>query len=260
MSRELAARGMNVILHGRNPEKLERVKSEIAAASPEVSLRILVADGSTSHGMKKSIEAMAASIDDLPEGGKLTMLINNAGGLAMLEDVWTGVADNTPVEVDAIINLNLRFPTQLTRALLPRLKKDAPSLILNHSSGTAVTGMPYVATYSGTKAFNQMWSWGLNREIQAEGLDIQCMAFIIGTVSATSGARESAGFFTPDASDFVKCCLARVGCGKAVATPFWGHAVQTAFLTAFPETLQTKLVTMTLRGARDRYYQGKKQA
>ena len=260
MSHELASRGMNIILHGRNPEKLERVKSEIAAAHPTVSLRILIADAANSHGMKKSIEAMTASIDELLTGHQLTMLVNNCGGIPMLENPWTAFADITPAEADGVINLNLRFPTQLTSSLCPRLTKDAPSLILNHSSIAGTTGMPYIATYSGSKAFNHMWSWSLDRELKEKKLDIECLALLIGAVSATSGAREPGDFFTPKASDFVKCCLDRIGCGSSVAIPFWGHAVQYAILNALPAALQTMFVSMTIRDARARLAKGKKQA
>lgn len=44
LTSELCSRGFNVILHGRNPEKLEKVRSELAAKFPDRQLDIVVLD------------------------------------------------------------------------------------------------------------------------------------------------------------------------------------------------------------------------
>lgn len=74
-ARECAARGLNVVLHGRNEEKLNGVKGRLGEAFPGVEVRVLVADAASAHGMKRSIEGMVEEVGRLP--GPLTVLINN---------------------------------------------------------------------------------------------------------------------------------------------------------------------------------------
>ena len=71
--------------------------------------------------------------------------------------------EHTAKEVDAVIDVNLRFTTQLTRALLPTLQRDEPSLIINIES-ISEGGMPWLSDYSPTKAHVQQ---GLG--LRAEG-------------------------------------------------------------------------------------------
>ncbi|KAK3185944.1 hypothetical protein K4F52_005399 [Lecanicillium sp. MT-2017a] len=44
---ELASRGFNVVLHGRNPDKLARVMADLQARNPERTFRIVIADAAT---------------------------------------------------------------------------------------------------------------------------------------------------------------------------------------------------------------------
>jgi short-subunit dehydrogenase len=67
-----------VILHGRNPDKLEGVKSQLLARFPDRECEILLLDASTCF----SQEQYATSRDAILEVSKdrcVTLLINNVG-------------------------------------------------------------------------------------------------------------------------------------------------------------------------------------
>jgi len=245
----LAGNGFNVILHGRNLVKLEAVKTRLGTDFPHAQFRILVADASSSHGMKRAIEDMVSSLSDLP--GPFTVLINNAGGVSMLRSGFNILQGHGSAGVDSVLNLNIRFATQLTRALMPKLTEHAPSLIMSISSVTATLGgVPYLSVYSGTKSYLLAWSGGLQREFWSEGLDMEALAIVVGQVTNVSHYKEPTSIFIPDAETMARAALARVGCGRLTVTGYWTHALQGFFVELMPEVLATRFITDATKKAR----------
>lgn len=78
-ARGLARNEFNVVLHGRNEEKLKILAAKLEGEFKTVSFKYVIADAATSHGMKQAIERMANEMAQLP--GPLTVLVNNAGGM-----------------------------------------------------------------------------------------------------------------------------------------------------------------------------------
>ena len=203
-AQELAQNGFNVVLHGRNLTKLETIKAQLQNQFPKVEFRVLVADASsTSH---QQIDELVATLNDI----HLTVLINNVGAaieVAPLEDT-------TSEEIDAIINTNARFPTQLTKTLLPKLTQtNSPSLIMNIGSMGDFC-VPYASIYGGSKGFNMTWSSCSAMELKSEGKDVEFLAISVGRVTDVSHNKKKASFFTPSARTMARAALQRVGCGN----------------------------------------------
>ena len=72
-ARMLVSLGHHVILHGRNPAKLDSVEASLRAEYPEASLDQCVADLSN----LAEVQAMAAAV--LADHPHLDVVINNAG-------------------------------------------------------------------------------------------------------------------------------------------------------------------------------------
>ncbi|KAL6405444.1 hypothetical protein AUP68_11200 [Ilyonectria robusta] len=160
-SSELARRGFNVVLHGRNAEKLTAVKSELASQYPARQFRIIIADASDLSNL--SFPGIAASLSDIP----LKILINNAG--AMMPRHQFGPVDSfTTEELCANISVNATFPLLLTGVLMPLLVANQPSLVLNVGS-LADVGMPLFPSYGPSKAFLMNSSIELGLESALEG-------------------------------------------------------------------------------------------
>ncbi len=236
-AQELAKIGFNVIIHGRNPTKLESVKHQINVESPNVQCQVAVADASTATN--KQIEEMVASFSDL----HFTVLINNVGGGAKVQTMEESSAD----EVDSAMNINARFPAQLTKALLPRLTgMPGPRLIMNIGS-LGDLGIPYAFVYGGCKAFNTSMSSCLSVELRVQGRsDIEVLAILVGQVVDTSHTKEPATFFKPPARTMAKAALRRVGCGRAVVVGYLGHAIQKALIDIMPISFFESLVLPTM--------------
>ena len=138
LAARLLAQGANVVVTGRNPEKLD------SAARDLPGLRTWSGDLAD----PQSREALAAHLlEALPE---LDAVVNNAGiqrrvGLA---------ADHAPWhERQAEIDILLAAPIHLNALLIPRLlARPRPGLIVNVTSGGAYVPQPFAPVYSACKA------------------------------------------------------------------------------------------------------------
>lgn len=207
---ELAGKGFNIILHGRNEEKLARVKEEIKNIYPEIKVAEVL------HDTRLKI--------DYP----IAVLVNNVGTgpIAALENT----------EIDATINLNVLFPTHLTQDLLPYLSK--PALILNVSSYAGLYPPPYLSVYAATKAYNNAFSKSLSVELD----NVETISLITGSVHSASN-QQPVTFMRPDSATYAKHVLSIVGCGRKSVYPYWPHAIQTYVLSLLPDKTVKKFIS-----------------
>lgn len=240
LAHDLCYRGFNVILHGRNTAKLQRVKSTLAHAFPSTQIRLIVVDASLPVS-SSSLQRLVAGIQDV----HLSVLVNNVGGTSPISPDFKTLKDHTHDEVDGLLNLNSRFATQLTRAILPLLQRNQPGLIINIGSA-AWAGFPYMTVYSGAKGFNMAWGRALQMELNAEGQNISVMGVVVGNVQ--SATNKSVGnLFTPTSRVMAKAVLDRVGCGKPVVIAYLPHALQLSPLGWLPEVIVQRFITAAIK-------------
>jgi 17beta-estradiol 17-dehydrogenase / very-long-chain 3-oxoacyl-CoA reductase len=225
---ELCFRGFNVILHGRNEEKLNKVKEELSAQWPDRMVRIIVIDA---HHVSNdiAIEGLAMALKEV----YITVLINNIGGAGPVHPAWKELHKRTGKEVDAFIDVNLRFSTHITRALLPILLRNTPSLVLNVGSFAGDIPTAYATVYSGAKAYNMAWSRSLKAEMVAQGKDVEVLGILVGATQSGREKRETS-FFVPSSRRLACTALDKVGSGKAIVTAYPPHALQKAFVDLLP--------------------------
>ncbi len=238
LAQELAQNGFNVVLHGRNATKLENVKAQLQNQFPKVDFRIVIADASSTS--YQQIDELVASLNDV----HLTVLINNVGGAIKVAPL----EDTTLEEVDAIMNLNARFPTQLTKTLLPKLTQtNSPSLIMNIGSMGDFC-VPYGTIYGGSKGFNMTWSTSLALELKSERRNVEVLAISVGRVTDVSHNKKDASLFIPSARTMARAALQHVGCGKSVVVGYVGHAVQMFFVGILPSSVTSNVATSLMKG------------
>src|SRR5262249_20053213 len=92
----------------------------------------------------------------------LNVLINNAGIQRAVD--FRGAPDL--LQVDAELATNLAAPIHLTALLIPLLKKQKQSAILNISSGLAFTPLAAVPVYCATKAAIHSFSLSLRHQLR----------------------------------------------------------------------------------------------
>ncbi|KAK5680663.1 hypothetical protein LTS10_007596 [Elasticomyces elasticus] len=240
---ELLNRGFNVLLHGRNPEKLERVKQELGTKYPRRSIDVVVADASRTDYPERTV---VEKVKKLP--GKLVILINNVGGVNTTP-MYQSHEETTTANIDTIFNINARFPIHLTSALMPFLRESKPALILNCGSGAGAFGVPYLVTYSGTKAFIEGFSRSLAAELMCEGLDkdIEVKCFTILNTRSAGNTGEMV-FFTIDAIELARASLNKIGSPHVVLFGHWRHALQGYMMGSLPENYLRKVMVPEMRG------------
>lgn len=140
-ARELAQRGAQVTLVGRNPAKLTIVAEQIKTRTGNQQIETITADLSTHAGVQQTAHEFKK------RHTKLDVLVNNAGAIFMSRHV---TADGLEVTF-ALNHLNY---FHLTMLLLDVLKTSAPSRVINVSSDAHRGQMIDFDNLQGEKSFN----------------------------------------------------------------------------------------------------------
>jgi uncharacterized oxidoreductase len=137
LARQLAQRGNQIIVTGRDRAALDRTKQSL----PDVCVfQCDVADG------KAIVELHRRVLAEFPP---LNVLINNAGIMRKINLHTVGAdLDDITREVD----INLSGTIKMVMQFLPHLKTRALAAILNVSSGLAFNPYPISPIYGATKA------------------------------------------------------------------------------------------------------------
>lgn len=101
-------------------------------------------------------------------------------------------------------------------------------LILTMGSFGGWMPIPYLATYSGSKAFLQHWSTALAGELKQSNVDVYLVLSYL-VVSAMSKVRRPNALI-PNPKPFVRATLGKIGLGGTqniayTYTPWWSHAI-----------------------------------
>jgi len=184
---ELAIRGGQLVLVGRHEQPLTETAAMVGVrgGSAHVLTADLTAPGAPERVVGSALELL----------GGLDVLINNAGNVraGRLDEVDTA-------DILAMLALNLTAPILLTKAALPHLRAAATAhggaAVLGISSGIALVGLPFYATYAATKAGLARFDEALRRELIGTGIRV-ATAYPGATdtaMMATSQAGEDLGF------------------------------------------------------------------
>ncbi len=185
-ARALAERGHRVLLHGRNPAKLEATESEFATLDGSGPVENYVADLSR----MSEVEALAAAV--AARHRRLDVLINNAGVFKTKDTV-------TPDGLDVRFAVNTLAPCLLTRRLLPLM--DRTGRVINLSSAAqspidldALAGNTRLSdfdAYAQSKLALTMWSQSLAQTLGDGGPAV--VAVNPGSLLATRMVKEAFG-------------------------------------------------------------------
>lgn len=159
IAKALLAKGAKVAISGRRSALVSSALAELPDAGREATG--IVADVGTAEGRTKTLRR---ALDAL---GGLDILINNAGG------VRAGRLEVTKEpEIEAMLNVDLLAPILLTRAALPSLRASGDAMVVNITSGIALVGAPFYATYAAAKAGLARFGEALRRELKGEGIHV----------------------------------------------------------------------------------------
>lgn len=122
LAKKLASQGHHIILHGRNPQKLELATQEVRAVSLRGRVSSYLADFSKLDDVYRFVEEIKR---DFPS---IDVLFNNAG-------LYAGKERKASAEnVELTFMLSVLVPYILTTELSPLLEKAADGRVINTSS------------------------------------------------------------------------------------------------------------------------------
>ena len=152
-ARKFAAMGSNLILNGRNTEKLESLKKELTAQGVEVlTLPFDVRDR----------KAMQQAVDSLQGQWKhVDVLINNAGLVIGMDKEHEGSLD----EWDIVIDTNIKALLAMTRLIVPGMVKRGCGHVINIGSIAGDAAYAGGSVYCATKAAVKALSDGLRIDL-----------------------------------------------------------------------------------------------
>lgn len=234
-ARQIALRGLNVVLVARRADALERIRADIAALG--VQARAVVADLADAE----TLTAVTAAT----EGLEIGLLVYNAAfspGGPFLEQSLT---DNLRA-IDVNIRGPLSFAHQYGHAMAAR-KRGGIVLL---SSLTAFQGSPYLSTYGATKAFNLAFAEGLWFELRHSRVDVLSVcAGATTTPNFMRGApRGAPGMLPPQA--VVADALEALG-----RRPLTIPGVFNRFASFFMRRVLTRRMAIALMGSETRKLQ-----
>jgi short-subunit dehydrogenase len=156
-ARRLASDGWRLVLVARREERLKALCAELGAGCSYV-----VADLTQPDAAKTVAEQVEADF------ARLDLLVNNAGGNRTRGEF----AELGYDYIREIMDQNFDSAVRLTEALLPVLRRSAPSAIVNISSIAGRIARPRVAAYNAAKFALAGWSESLYHEERAHGVHV----------------------------------------------------------------------------------------
>ncbi|XP_028796468.1 very-long-chain 3-oxoacyl-CoA reductase 1 [Neltuma alba] len=224
---QLARAGLNLVLVGRNPDKLKDVSDSILAKYAKTQIKTVVVDfsGDLSEGMVKIREAI--------EGLDVGVLINNVGISYPYARYFHEVDEEL---LKNLIKVNVEGTTKVTHTVLPGMLKRKKGAIVNIGSGAAIVipSDPLYAVYAATKAYIDQFSRCLYVEYKNSGVDVQCQVPLYVATKMASIKRSS--FFVPSTDGYAKAGMRWIGY-EPRCTPYWPHSILWALAHSLPESL-----------------------
>ena len=165
----MAKRGFNVIMHGRNEQKLKEKQESLMSAYPNSEVKLLVRDMA-----KCSETGFFAGIKKELTGIDIAVIVNNVG-VAMSSTNVIG-EEGTDEIVENVVKVNTISQTMLTQLFIDQLnKRSAKSAIIDVSSICSVLSSGYIPVYSGTKIFSKYVTLGVARSGKYSNVDMLCL-------------------------------------------------------------------------------------
>ncbi len=157
-TRQLAARGLNVLIVARRLELLETLANELQSKH-SVEIECLALDLTATNAIESLLGACHAK--------DIGLLVNNAGF-----GVKKSFSENDEAALRDMVRLNCEVPVMLTHALLGKLNNRDSAGIINLASVAGFQPTPYMSVYGATKGFDLLFSESLGSELEGSGINV----------------------------------------------------------------------------------------
>ena len=226
----------NLILVARDEGKLETAKNELSKYNVEV--KILSLDLSKSEdiqGLFNYVEMNKLNVD---------ILVNNAG-----IGTFGDFSEIEWVKEEALIDINIKVLTKLTKYFLPKIIECKNGGILNVASTAAFCSGPRMAAYYASTAYVLNLTEAIYEECKDSGIRISCLC--PGPVKTTfqdkAGIKksESAKKYLMDAEEVAKVSYKDFKKGKLIIIPGMKNKLLVIGNKLLPRRISRKIILKT---------------
>lgn len=226
----------NLILVARDEGKLETAKNELSKCNVEV--KILSLDLSKSEdiqGLFNYVEMNKLNVD---------ILVNNAG-----IGTFGDFSEIEWVKEEALIDINIKVLTKLTKYFLPKIIECKNGGILNVASTAAFCSGPRMAAYYASKAYVLNLTEAIYEECKDSGIRISCLC--PGPVKTTfqdkAGIKksESTKKYLMDAEEVAKVSYKDFKKGKLIIIPGMKNKLLVIGNKLLPRRISRKIILKT---------------
>ncbi|MDA1114532.1 MAG: SDR family oxidoreductase [Planctomycetota bacterium] len=186
-AKQLAAKGLNLLLLARRGDRLEILAEEIRDKH-QVEVRCMAMDLLADDALSQ-IQSATAELE-------IGLLVNNAG-FGFKGGFLTADASL----LRDMVRLNCELPTLLCHLLLPAMMERGRGGVINLASAASFQPTPYMSVYGATKGYDLLLSEALSVEMKSAGVDL--IAVCPGTTNTefhavAGGVATFGGMADPD--------------------------------------------------------------
>jgi NAD(P)-dependent dehydrogenase (short-subunit alcohol dehydrogenase family) len=177
--------GYKVVATGRDEVKV------LQAIGPHENLLVAKLD------VTKPSDAEAAVKAAIDRFGRIDVLVNNAGNFyaGFFEEI-------SPEDFRAQVETNLFGPVNVTRAVLPLMRRQRSGLVVQISSTAGISGQEFVSAYAASKFGVEGWIESLTPEVAPFG--IRTMLVEPGFFRTELLTEESTNYPEPTIDDYAE--------------------------------------------------------
>jgi len=232
LARELAAHGAKLVLTARRRDRLEALAAALAAEFG-TETRIVVADLNDPSAPEQIFQATEGA------GLVVDILVNNAG-LGQYGAFVTNDAD----QAYSLVRVNCEAVVRLSRLFLPRMVERRRGWMLVLSSTASFHPIPYLSTYSATKAFDRMFALGVAAEVA--GFGVKVSALCPGTTESeffeVANASAFRGRKLQSAEEVARIAVDGLASGRRTIHPKRSGAIRALYVRFLPVDLIANVV------------------
>jgi short-subunit dehydrogenase len=231
----LAAKGKDLLLISRSEEVLKEL-SLVISKQYNVRVDYLALDLARADSTAQIVTWLTQK--QYP----VDVLVNNAG-----YGLWGKFDDRSIESHNEMLQLNMLTLVQLTYALMPTLKKNSKSYILNVASTAAYQAVPTLSLYAASKSFVLLFSRGIRLELKGAGVSVSCLCpgptatDFVARAEMSAAIKKKSDTFSMTSGEVARIGVEGLYKGKAEIIPGLLNKIIVVFTAWAPKWITEKI-------------------